>query len=97
MIKRENEYTLKEVLQELMKAYRMEDKLQEAQVINSWEMVVGGIFARHTQKLQIKNRVLFVSLDSAALRSELAMARSKLVEMLNKEVGSKVIDDIVFR
>lgn len=97
MIKRENEYTLKEVLQELLKAYGMEDKLLEAQVINSWEKVVGGIFTKHTRRLQIKNRILFVSLDSAALRSELAMARSKLVEMLNKEVGKKVIDDIVFR
>ncbi|MBN2615215.1 MAG: DUF721 domain-containing protein [Bacteroidales bacterium] len=97
MIKRENEYTLQEVLQELLKAYRIEDKLLEAQLISSWEKVVGGIFAKHTQRLQIKNRILFVSLDSAALRSELAMARSKLVEMLNKEVGNKVIDDIVFR
>jgi len=97
MIKRDNEYTLKEVLQQLLKAYRMEDKLQEADVINAWEKVVGSIFAKHTQKLSIKNRILYVSLDSAPLRSELAMARTKLTEMLNKEAGKKVIDDIVFR
>ncbi|MBN2639712.1 MAG: DUF721 domain-containing protein [Bacteroidales bacterium] len=96
-MKRNNEFTLKEVLQELLKVYRIEDKLMEAKLIDSWEKTVGGIFARHTQHLQIKNRILFVSLDSAPLRSELAMARSKLVEMLNREVGKKVIDDIVFR
>ena len=97
MIKRKNEYSLKEVLDQLVKAYRLEGKLLETRVINSWEKVVGGIFANHTTHLSIKNRVLYVSLDSAVLRSELSMARLKLVESLNKEVGEKVIEDIIFR
>ena len=69
----------------------------ETRVIDSWEKVVGGIFAKHTTHLSIKNGILYVKLDSSVLRSELAMARSKLVEMLNKEVGEKVIEDIIFR
>lgn len=75
----------------------MEAKLDETQLIGSWEKVVGGIFAKHTEHLSIKNKILFVKMDSAVLRSELVMARSKLVEMLNKESGKKVIEDIVFR
>jgi len=97
MIKRKNEYTLKEVLDELVNAYRLGGKLQETRVINSWEKVVGGIFARHTTSLSIKKGILYVKLDSSVLRSELAMARSKLVDMLNKEVGEKVIEDIIFQ
>ncbi len=96
-MKRRNEYSLKEVIEQLIKAYRMEAKLDETQLIGSWEKVVGGIFAKHTEHLSIKNKILFVKMDSAVLRSELVMARSKLVEMLNKESGKKVIEDIVFR
>lgn len=96
-MKRRNEYSLKEVIEQLIKAYRMEAKLDETQLIGSWEKVVGGIFAKHTEHLSIKNKILFVKMDSAVLRSELAMARSKLVGMLNKESGKKVIEDIVFR
>lgn len=97
MIKRKNEYSLKEVLDELIKTYRLEGKLLETRVINSWEKVVGGIFAKHTTHLSIKGGILYVKLDSSVLRSELAMARSRIVDMLNKEVGEKVIEDIVFR
>ena len=97
MIKRKNEYSLKEVLDQLVKAYRLEGKLLETKVINSWEKVVGGIFAKHTTHLSIKNGILYVKLDSSVLRSELSMARSKLVDSLNKEVGQKVIEDIIFR
>lgn len=97
MIKRNNEYSLKEVIEELINTYRLGGKLQETKVINSWEKVVGGIFAKHSQHLSIKNKVLYVTMDSAVLRSELTLSRSKLVEMLNKEVGEKIIEDIVFR
>lgn len=97
MIKRKNEYSLKEVLDELIKSYRLEGKLLETKVINSWEKVVGGIFAKHTTHLSIKNKILYVKVDSSVLRSELSMARTKLVDSLNKEVGQKVIEDIIFR
>ncbi len=96
-MKRKNEYSLKEVIEQLIKTYRMESKLDETQLISSWEKVTGGIFAKHTEHLSIKNKILFVKMDSAVLRSELAMARSKLVDMLNKEIGKKIIEDIVFR
>ncbi len=96
-MKRRNEYSIKEVLEAFVKAYRMEDKLNETQLINSWDKVVGAIFANHTQHLSVKNKILYVKLDSAALRNELMMARSKLVEMLNAEMGQKIIEDIVLR
>lgn len=97
MIKRKNEYSLKEAIEELIKSYHLEGKLQETRVINSWEKIVGGIFAKHTTHLSIKSGILYVKLDSSVLRSELALTRSKLVDMLNREAGEKVIEDIVFR
>ncbi len=95
--KRENEYSIKEAIEALLKAYGMGDKLNETKIIASWERVAGPMISGHTRSLNIKNKILFVSLDSAPLRSELMMARSKLVEMLNKEAGIKIIDDIVIR
>lgn len=95
--KRENEYSIKEAIEALLKSYGMGDKLNEAKIIGSWERVAGSMISGHTRSLNIKNKILFVSLDSAPLRSELMMARSKLVEMLNKEAGINIIDDIVIR
>lgn len=96
-MKRKNDYSIKEVLDAFVKAYRMEDKLNEAELINSWDKVVGPIFSKHTQHLNIKNKILYVKLDSAALRHELMMARGMLVKTLNRETGKKIIEDIVLR
>ena len=97
MIKRDNDYTLKEVIEQLLKAYRWDDHLDEARLKDSWEKVVGGIVGKHTVNMAVKKKILYISLDSSVLRNELHMSRSKIVKMLNDEVGKEVIDDIVFR
>jgi len=63
---------------------------------NSWEKVVGGIFAKHTTNLYVKNKKLFVFLDSSALRNELHMERTEIIKKLNSEIGKKVINEIIF-
>lgn len=90
-------HNLKDVLDELIKSYRWGGKISELRIKESWTKVVGKMIDRHTTHMQVKGKILYVNLDSSALRNELMMARSKIVESVNKEVGKKVIDDIVFR
>jgi len=96
-MKKDNEISLGAAIKEVLKRLRMEEKLEEVNLMSSWEKVVGPMISRHTDHLFVRNRVLYVNLDSAPLRSELVMARAKIVKALNKEAGKKVIDDIVFR
>lgn len=94
---RHNEHSLKEVIEQMMKAYKLDDKLAERKLISSWESVMGAMIAKHTTDLYIKHKQLFVTLDSAALRNELSMARTKIVKLLNDEVGTEVINDVILR
>jgi len=91
-----NNQTLREVIEELISAYHIEDKLNQSKVIGLWDQVVGKMIARDTTHLYIKNRILYVKLNSPALREELGYARTKLVKSLNKAAGSEVIIDIAF-
>ena len=91
-----NEISLKEAIKQLMKAYRLDDKMNEVRLINSWEKVVGKLISRHTSNIYIKKGKLFVRLDSAALKNELSYSKEKIIELLHKEVGVKTIDEIVF-
>lgn len=93
-MKKSNEILLKDALAAFLKDNNLETKLNETKVINAWEPVVGKLVARHTDQLQVKDRVLYVKVDSAALREELSYQRSKLIKSLNRAVGIEVIDDI---
>lgn len=91
-----NNQSIKDVIEELISAYRIGDKLSQARVISLWDRVVGKMIARDTTHLYIKHRILYVKLNSPALRQELGYAREKLIKSLNKAAGSEVIDDIAF-
>lgn len=95
-MKTNNESSLGNVLQKLFDAYGWTEKMDGVRIINSWEKVVGGIFAKHTTNMYVKNKKLHVILDSSVLRNELHMERTELVKKLNNEIGKKVIDDIIF-
>lgn len=91
-----NEYTLKQAIEQLLNAYRLNGKIKETRLIQSWEQVCGALINRHTENLYISNRKLYVKVDSAALRNELSYAKTKLANALNKAVGENIIEEIVF-
>ena len=51
--------------------------------------------AAHTIDLSIKNKVLFVRVDSDALRTELGYSKSLLLNNLNNVIGKAMLTDIV--
>ena len=98
--KRENsrsgEATLKESINELLEVYRLRGKFKETHVITAWERMMGAPIASRTHRIYIKDRRLYVSLTSAPLKHQLNMAKTKIVEMLNRDAGEQVIDEVVF-
>ena len=92
-----NEHSIKEAIGLLLKAYKLDDKLAERRLIQSWETVMGKMISNHTKDIYIKNKQLFIILDSSVLRNELAMGKTKIVEMMNDAVGSTVISDIILK
>ena len=95
-MKKTSEILLKDAISTFLKDNNLESKLNETRVIGAWEQVTGKLIARHTNQMQVKHRVLYVKVDSAALREELSYQRSKLLKKLNAAAGIEAIDDIKF-
>lgn len=93
-MKRTNTQPLKAVLQDYVKALKMSSKLKEVRLIGSWERVVGKTINRATRDIYIKDRKLFITLNSSVVRNELYHMRELLIKRLNEEVNSQVIDEI---
>ncbi len=86
---------LGDLIKEFYEVHKGSEYLDEQKVLNSWKEVVGPFIASHTIDLAIKNKVLFVRVDSDALRSELGYSKSLLIKNLNDLVGKEVVDEIV--
>lgn len=72
-------------------------KLAESRAVTGWEQLLGTMINSYTTNIYLRNGVLYVSLSSSVLRSELLMAKDKLISKLNEHAGMHVIKDIVFR
>lgn len=72
-------------------------KFAESRVISGWGMLLGKAIAGYTTNIYLRNGVLYVHLSSSVLRSELMMARERLINKLNEHAGLPVVNDIVFR
>jgi hypothetical protein len=95
-MRRSNDQTMKEAIDSMLKAFRLEDKMLQLKLVNSWEKIMGPAVARRTVEIKFNGRRLFITLSSASLRQELFQEREKLVKLLNEEAGSQLIDEIVF-
>jgi predicted nucleic acid-binding Zn ribbon protein len=96
-MRKTNEQSLGDVIRQWLKQSNMEEKITEVRINASWEKVMGSDIQKLTEKLVYRKRILTVYLRSAPLREELSMAKTKIVQMINKEAGSNVVDEVIFR
>lgn len=86
--------TLDEVLMKMLRAQGLETPLLQKRLVDAWDTVAGPTVARYTTQKYIKNQTLYVRIANPALRQDLSMMRSQLLQRLNSHVGSMVIADI---
>lgn len=90
-----NETTLKDAIQQLLKAYRLDSGVKEARVISVWDRLMGPMISSRTKEIRIRDGVLFLRIDSPPLREELKYGKSRIIKLINDEAGTEIIRDVV--
>ena len=80
----------------MMKNYQLDERMRQKQVEQKWPEIVGDLIAKHTSSINISENTLFVRVNSAPLKAELSMNKSKLVSQLNESLKEEIIQDIQF-
>lgn len=88
--------TIGEAIGKMLDTYRLHSKFDETSVKVYWEKLVGQEIASRTTSIYVRDKVLFLQLNSSPLANELVIAKRKLIASLNREFGYELITDIVF-
>ena len=95
--KRSGEFTpMKDVVDKLMRAYQLKDKMTELEVLDKWEEMMGKAVSSRTEKLYIKDRILYLKLNSSVMRDELQHGKQIIIERVNQQAGFRMVEDIWF-
>ena len=84
-------------IKNLLKSFHLEEKFDEAQLISSWEKIMGKSIAKRTNRIYIKDRKLFIEVSSAPLRNELSISKSKILSLFLIEFEKAIVDDIILK
>ncbi len=95
MKKKDEFQSVGQAIRDLLNSYNLSSRFDEANLLSSWERLVGSPIARRTKKLYIKNNVLFVEFDSPSMRHDFEFHRAHVLEMFRKEFGAGVISNII--
>lgn len=93
-MRKHNTESVADVIRIVLRENGLEKPLLEHRLIEAWPSLMGPLVDKYTGRIEIRDSVLFVQITSAALRQELFLARQRVVEKLNVEVGAELITDI---
>ncbi|WP_247231859.1 DUF721 domain-containing protein [Telluribacter sp. SYSU D00476] len=87
---------LKEAIEQMLSAYKLNTSFNETYLTAHWDKIMGHTIASRTTKVYVKDRTLFLQIESAPLRDELVRAKHKIIELINREMKTNLVDEVVF-
>jgi len=88
---------LGKVLSEIVESKALSRGITNEKMNGLWNQLLGDNISQFTDKVELRNETLYVSLSSAPLREELSYGKEKIMRMLNEEMGKETIKKIVLR
>lgn len=88
---------MSDALQEFIKENRLQKGMDKVNAREAWTTLMGHGVNNYTTGVELRGDTLFVSLSSSVLREELSHGRSKIITMINEELGSELVKKLVLR
>jgi len=95
-MRKPNDITMKDAVSKLLDVYRLRRKFDETSILAVWPEIMGTAIANRTTQMYIRDKKLFIRIESSVIKNELVMVRQGIIQKLNEHAGSQVITEMVF-
>ena len=98
MARRDNENTsMKDALSAFIQKNKLEKGMDKVDAREAWVRLMGNGVNNYTTEIELRFDTLYVSLSSSVLREELSLGKSKIIRMINEEIGKELVKKIILR
>ncbi len=98
MAKQKNDsIPMSEALNDFIQKNKLQHGIDKVNAREAWVNLMGNGVNNYTTAIELRNETLYVSLSSSVLREELSHGKSKILDMLNEELGKNLVKKIVLR
>lgn len=89
-----NDFPIGDVLKKMVHENRWKEKLNRVKVNEVWAKVMGETVVRYTRHVTLRKNTLVLLIDSSPLKQELSYAKTKIIKLMNDEIGEDVIKHV---
>lgn len=93
--RRNDDITIKQAVDKMLDFYRLRRKFDETSIVAAWPEIIGKAIANRTEQIYIKDKKLFVKVESAVIKHELALMRRQIIGRVNEYVGHALVEEFV--
>ncbi|WP_339654947.1 DUF721 domain-containing protein [uncultured Maribacter sp.] len=98
MTRRDNEnISMKDALSAFIQKNKLEKGMDKVDAREAWARLMGNGVNNYTTEIELRFDTLYVSLSSSVLREELSLGKSKIICMINEEIGKELVKKLVLR
>jgi hypothetical protein len=88
--------SVKDSIEEYLDKYALREKFNLSEIKSIWAGAMGQTIAKRTEKMFYRDGKLLIKIESAALKHQLHMERTKIKERLNEVIGKQYVSEVVF-
>ncbi|MFN5379479.1 MAG: DUF721 domain-containing protein [Bacteroidota bacterium] len=90
-----NEMNIKQALDQYMKRFGLQRKVEEIKLVQLWPEIAGEFIARNTSDLQVRDRRLIIRVNSSVIKHQLLISRDTIIQRVNQFMEQEYINDLV--
>ena len=96
-MKRENTQLIRAVIEEFIKEERLEEGLNRARLFKAWDLVVGETGANATTNKFFKDGVLYCTINSSILRTQMYYRKDDIIAHMNKMLNGAIVTKLILK
>jgi len=93
----ENQHKLGAVIKNILKEKKIAPNYYETILKQNWENWLGKTIASRTKRIKVYGKKLVIEVPSATLRQEMAYAKTTIIDLINKNLGERYIEEVEVR
>ena len=96
-MRKSNQQSIGAVIKQLLKNQKLEGRLQELDVLNFCEEVLGKNLMKYISDITFRKGKLMIKVESAAVRNELSYQKSEIQKKINENAANEIVKEIILK
>ncbi len=87
--------SLGDAVKKFLESSKIKNQIQSLSIDDHWEKIMGKTIANYTDKIEIRNKTLFIYTTVAPLKNELVFQKDLIIQRVNEQIGADSITEVV--